>query len=148
MVGSSPSPYTSDFTLGSSTGVTPADFADQHHATVDAAGDLMIWDNRSVGTSPTRALRITVDPAGGVADMVEEWSAGEWCPGRGSAFLLPNGNILGDCSPENRVVEIEDVTSRIVLSLHATCVNEVVPSFLMRRAVPVVLFPQNSAVSR
>ncbi|MEQ1500824.1 MAG: aryl-sulfate sulfotransferase [Myxococcota bacterium] len=136
-------PYDNDFTLLSTTGVAPVNFGQQHHVSVDPQGDLLMWDNRYDPTSNSRGLRVHVDETAMTADLVEAWDSGSWCPGRGSAFELPSGNLLGDCSPENTVVELADQTSEIVWSLEATCVNGTVPDHMLYRAIPLDPYPHD-----
>jgi hypothetical protein len=131
-----------DLTLGSSAGVVPVSFGEQHHVWIDDGGHLMLWDNRPDAVYDTRLLQIAVDEGAMEADIVDAWSAGEWCPGRGSAFVLPNGNALADCSVEPpKVIEIEHGTDDVLWSMAPSCDGAQPAQFLLYRAVPVDLYP-------
>lgn len=139
LVGDDDQPFASDITRISSAGIAPLDFEEQHHLSLDPSGDLVLWDNRSTSEVNTRALRIHIDEQAGTADLVESWDAGRWCPGQGSAFLLPGGNVLADCMSDDLFLELEQGTSAEVWSMHPVC--RAGDSRFIYRAAPIALYP-------
>lgn len=140
LVGDDDHPYPSDLTRISTVGITPLDFEEQHHVAVDDAGDLTMWDNRTTADPiDTRALRIHIDEDAGTADLVESWDAHQWCPGQGSAFVLPGGNVLVDCMTADTFLELEAGTSTEVWRMTPTCRSGT--SRFIYRAAPIDLHP-------
>ncbi len=94
----------SDFTMTSS--VTPTvGFQDQHAPNVGADGRLVLFDNRIIGGGPSRAIRLSYDPQQGEADITDAWELNGHCAVQGSAYALPNGNVLATCAVNQTVLE-------------------------------------------
>jgi hypothetical protein len=137
VVGDPESALTSTVPYLSSAGIADLGFSDQHDVQASGPGELTLWDNGTDPSAGSRAIRfVATDEA---LDLVEEWPAGTFCPGQGSATLLPSGNVLVDCAPADTIAEITPAGAT-VWSATMTCAFGLMLRPLYR-ALPIDLFP-------
>jgi hypothetical protein len=122
LVGDAAGGFTSDFTLTSSVPwVSPARFAGQHHTWMPEPGVLMLFDNNGMMPPEARALQIEIDEAARSAEITGAWSMGERCPGQSSAYLLPDGDVLGTCADSKTFRQMPEAGGEPSWTMTASC---------------------------
>jgi hypothetical protein len=129
LAGQPSSPVGSTFELTSTAGVSPANFAKQHHATILGDGSLMFFDNREV---PGQSRALTATLSGTTADFTAAFEMGQWCPVEGGAFELPSGNLLVTCSTSRFVREFDRTTGEVVWEMAPHCAQPLLTPTLWR----------------
>ena len=98
-------PIESTYTPTSLAHLMPVDFSVQHHASITQDGTLIFLDNRENPTVNSRVVEWRLDPAAGIADLIQEYDTGEWCVVQGGVYELPSGNLLATCATSQTVYE-------------------------------------------
>ena len=129
---------TSTVDLVSSAGIADLGFEQQHDVTALSPDSLLVWDNGLLPEAGTRAIRFNVTDK--MADLVEEWPVGAYCPGQGSASLLSSGHVLVDCAPADTIAEL-DGNGTTFWSAQISCRSGLMLRPLYR-GLPIDLFPE------
>jgi hypothetical protein len=139
LVGDVPdSTLVSTIPVTSSTGIDDLGFAQQHDLAAVGDGVFTLWDNGVDPEAGSRAMKMTF--AYGQMDIVQDWLPGAFCPGQGSATVLPNGDALVDCAPADTFIEVApDGTA--VWSARLGCETGLMLRPLYR-GLPLALFPE------
>jgi len=77
-------------------------FSDQHHASVDDDGNVLLFDN---GVSSSRGL--VLDVGGDSVSEVASVDVGEHCPTQGSTYRLDDGGLLVTCASSGAVLAFD-----------------------------------------
>lgn len=148
LVGRPQSPILPDFRLTADV-PGPAGFVEQHHARIDPAGRLTLFDNR-LGVSPTsRIIAYALDPTGidaapgtaaGAATVVEAHDLGQMCDTQGSVYTTPAGDRVATCAPTGEVLEYRaDGGDTPAYTMKVQCADDAGLRVIMPRAVPIDL---------
>jgi hypothetical protein len=110
----------SDMAIVSSTGVT-ADltFQAQHCPSLLPDGRLLLFDNER--NAESRMLTMTLDPAGGVADIDGAYPLGEACAFEGGALPASNGNLFATCAPLRHFFEFAPGNPEPIRTMSPAC---------------------------
>lgn len=148
LVGRPQSPIPPDFRLSADV-PGPVGFVEQHHARIDPAGRLTLFDNR-LGASPTsRIIAYDLDPTGiaaapgaaaGSAVLVEAHDLGQMCDTQGSVFTTAAGDRVATCAPTGEVFEYRaDGGDTPAYTMKVQCAEDAGLRVIMPRAVPIDL---------
>jgi len=128
----------SDLALSSSV-TSKVGFQDQHSPSTVEAGSLVLFDNRAAGEGPSRAIRLSMDPGAGTAEITDAWDLDSHCAVQGSAYELPNGHVVATCAVNGTVVEFAPGKTEPVWSGRVVCQQDGILPGLLVRAQPVDL---------
>ncbi len=118
-------------------GVTTDDtFSHQHHPTWDSDGNLRIFDNGG-GSASARLLRMSVDAAGGTAEILESWPLDVTCPAVGGHYVMDDGRLVGTCGSQSTGFIVDPAAGGVVGSVQIECSGGI--GGILSRVVPVSL---------
>ncbi|NCG22156.1 MAG: hypothetical protein GWP91_24330, partial [Rhodobacterales bacterium] len=127
--------FGNDFSFANDTTLLEAGFERQHHPNLDDQGRLLLFDNREGLLDPSRVTVWQINEEQSSFTLQEAWELPAHCLFQGSAFPLPNGNVLATCSTTETLYEFAPGVVEPVASLNVPC--DAAAGTLMVRGQPL-----------